>query len=120
MDTLFIVCPRCKKCAKVKETTAICRHYGYYNDHVDLYRSNYFLKVPCLGTTLWASGTKHLDYLEKFVSDLETTRVPLRDHYNQNRSMAARLPWFFRSDKKRKLVLSKLQVLRQMVASADP
>jgi len=103
----LVHCSNCDKCAVHTWETVRCR-YCKTVKNVGAFHGAYFLSANFMGKSLWACNLRHLMRMENFVSTLEYSRAPVREHYNSNSSFSARLPGFFRSDRKRPMLLRKL------------
>jgi len=114
IDHTLIKCNKCGKCALIYGKKIICRYCGLRKIYDYRKKCEFFLETPFLGKTVWGSDLSHIQKLENFVQKLEYSREPIGRHAHSNSSMAARLPWFYRSDSKREMLLKKIRKLRMM------
>ena len=138
-DPTLVVCPKCKKMAKVFLTQkqpelgdsvkVICSSCGYTKEKEATERScdwygedptdSYFgyslwLKIACCGHSLWAFNIRHLDLLQNYV--IAELRERKQDEYGySNSSIASRLPSWIKSAKNRKELTQAISKLRQSI-----
>jgi hypothetical protein len=124
---ILIRCPHCDECALVRSTSysdsdrklianCFCSHCvkewriqpgGHaFNDSRPYRYIPLWLQTNCCGEVLWAFNQKHLEFLEKYVS--QTLRKRPR---NFNGSLQSRLPKWILSAKNRAAVLRGIKRL---------
>ena len=90
-----------------------------------------WLRIPCVGHTLWAYNQQHLEFLRAYVtSELRQrpiirlrlnfhTTEPYHD-YDRNRLLESRLPKWMKLSKNREQVLAGIRKLEKKLALDEP
>jgi len=74
-----------------------------------------WLQTPCCGEILWAFNAEHLTFLEQYVTAKQRAR-PYVQTGARNRTIASRLPFWFKSAKNRDTVLKGITQLKALLA----
>ena len=134
-DEFLVVCPRCRKCARVtilaqpeRGTFAprrlLCPSCAYskdievrgYSERPD--RDWYFgcplwLGIRCAGGQIWAYNYRHLAWLESYVRATVRDNRPDPKSGWSSRNAVSRLPEWIKSAKNRRAILQGIAKLRR-------
>lgn len=131
-DPVLIVCPQCAGKAAVvpcgaEKVRASCFACGYTREQSSKGRALYWsgadptddyfgydlwLSTDCQGHALWAFNTKHLAFLESYVSATLRERTKDAAWGWSNASVASRLPQWIKSAKNRDALLRAIRELK--------
>ncbi len=131
----WVVCPRCKRCAKLSKERNLprrlnCPACGYIKQFLTSeetekwdaasrkahYSHQLWLRTSCCGHVLSAPFPKYLEFLEDYISS------PLRERLRRNwpdRELLARLPKWLCLAKNRDEILRCIKRLQQKVAAPN-
>jgi hypothetical protein len=143
MNEYAVVCPRCKKLARVAivDTAApplfaprrlsclSCGHVAkwqgsgvrswFSNEPRDWYFDQpFFYRISCCGHELWVFNRRHLQFLREFVSAKIRSRSKGQCGWS-NRSLASRMPRWISSARHREDILASLAKLERNMNSEE-
>ena len=132
---VLVVCPKCGEKSSVTlhgdtEVKCTCFSCGYTKTKPLNGRSFYWyeenptdgyfgfdlwLRTTCVGKSLWAFNTRHLEFLESYVGAVLRERSRDEKWGWHNSSLASRLPKWLKSSKNREPILKAINELKAKV-----
>ncbi|WP_415894562.1 hypothetical protein ACMXYQ_08950 [Neptuniibacter sp. PT34_22] len=134
-EPVLVVCPKCSSKASIvpyqeesvrfscfecgytsTKSTNIRSFQWYDEDPTDGYFGfNLWLRIDCVGESLWAFNQGHLNFLESYVGANLRERSKDEELGWRNSSLASRLPKWMKSAKNRDAILKAIGELKQKV-----
>ncbi|MEP4888847.1 MAG: hypothetical protein ABJV04_02375 [Aliiglaciecola sp.] len=132
VDPVLISCPKCSSKAVVipfgeDKVRASCTKCGYSIDKSSNGRAfdwggenptdgyfgfNLWLRIDCIGNSLWAFNIRHLEFLESYVSATLRERTKDDEKGWSNASLGSRLPKWIQASKNRDALLKAISELK--------